>query len=174
MHLSDKKSPAYHNSLTGGHPEHLKTLELICWNYWWPGMTIFVKNYVAGCTVCQQMKVDTHPTLPRLIPIKDQRNAIPFSEVTCNFITDLPISDGYDSLIVIVNHRSTKGVISISCHKMIDAIQTALNYIEHMFKHFGLPGSFLSDRGPQFSSQAFCEIMWLLGVKTLRSTAYYP
>ena len=40
--------------------------------------------------------------------------------MTCDFITDLPVSSGYDSLMVIVNHRSTKGVISIPCHKMID------------------------------------------------------
>ena len=77
-------------------------------------------------------------------------------------------------MTVVVDHGSTKGVISIPCHKTIDATQTALNYIEHVFKRFGLPDSFLSDRGPQFSSQVFREIMRLLGVKTLRSTAYHP
>jgi len=89
----------YHDSLTGGHPEHFKTLELIRRNYWWPGMTVFVKNYVMGCTVCQQMKVNTHPSSPGLIPIKGQENATPFSQVTCDFITDLPETEGFDSLI---------------------------------------------------------------------------
>ena len=95
-------------------------------------MTVFIKNYVASCAICQQMKVDTHPTSPGLIPIKGQRNATPFSQVTCDFITDLPISDGYDSLMVVVDHGSIKGVISIPCHKTIDATQTALYYIEHV------------------------------------------
>jgi len=49
----------YHDTLTGGNLGHFKTLELIRRYYWWPGMTVFVKNYVAGCAICQQMKV-TH------------------------------------------------------------------------------------------------------------------
>jgi len=43
----------YHDSLPEGHPGHLKTLELIRRNYWWPGMTVFIKNYIAGCAICQ-------------------------------------------------------------------------------------------------------------------------
>ena len=124
----------YHNSLSGGHPGHLKTLELIRWNYWWPGMTVFIKNYVAGCATCQQMKVNTHPSAPGLIPIKTQPDALPFSQVTCDFITDLPVSNGFDSLMVIVDHGSTKGVISISCNKTIDATLTAQNYIDCIYK----------------------------------------
>ena len=60
--LRKKIVQQYHDSLPGGHPGHLKTLELVKRNYWWPGMTVFIKNYVAGCATCQQMKVNTHPT----------------------------------------------------------------------------------------------------------------
>ena len=67
-----------------------------------------------------------------------------------------------------------KGVICISCHKTIDAQTTAQNFIDHVFRHFGLLNSFLSDRGPQFSSQVFKKIAHILGFKTLRSTAYHP
>jgi len=164
----------YHDSLSGGHPGHFKTLELIQHYYWWPGMTVFVKNYVAGCAICQQMKINTHPSSPGLIPIKGQKNAKPFSQVTCDFITDLPESDGFDSLMVMVDHGSTKGLISIPCNKTIDATLMAQNYIDYVYQHFGLPDSFLSDHSPQFSSQVFREMARLLGIKTLRSTAYHP
>jgi hypothetical protein len=60
----------YHDPLPASHLSHLKTLELIRRHYWWPGMTVFVKNFVAGCTTCQQMKVNTHPSAPGLILIK--------------------------------------------------------------------------------------------------------
>jgi len=149
----------YHDSLPRGHPRHLKTLELIRRNYWWPGMTIFVKNYVAGCAICQQMKVNMHSSAPCLFPIKAQTNALPFSQVTCDFITDLPECDSFDSLIVVVDHGSSKGVISIPCNKMINATQTAQNYIDYVYRQFGLPDSFLSDRGPQFNSHIFKEMM---------------
>ena len=54
----------YHNSITIGHPSQFKTIEEIRCDYWWPGMTVFVKNFVEGCATCQQMKVNTHPTMP--------------------------------------------------------------------------------------------------------------
>jgi len=82
-------------------------------------MTVFVKNYVADCAICQQMKINTHLSSPGLIPIKKQKNTEPFSQVTCDFITDLPESDGFDSLMVMVDHGSTKGVIYISCKRQL-------------------------------------------------------
>jgi transposase InsO family protein len=39
---------------------------------------------------------------------------------------------------------------------------------------FGLPDKFISDRGPQFASKAFIELLKLLGVKSTLSTAYHP
>jgi len=96
-------------------------------------MTVFVKSYIAGCAIYQQMKINTHLSSPGLIPIKGQKDAKPFSQVTCDFITDLPKSNGFDSLMVMVDHGSTKGVISIHCNKTIDAMLMAQNYIDHVY-----------------------------------------
>jgi len=137
-------------------------------------MTIFIKNYVTGCAVCQQIKVNTHPSAPGLFLIKTQTNALPFSQVTCDFITDLSKCDSFDSLIVVVNHGSSKGVISISCNKTIDATQIAQNYINYIYWQFGLSNSFLSDRGPQFNFHVFKEMMQLFEIKMLWSTVYHP
>ena len=60
----------YHNSIAIGHPGQFKTIEEIRRDYWWPGMTVFVKNFIEGCATCQQMKVNTHPTMSPLSPIK--------------------------------------------------------------------------------------------------------
>jgi len=42
-----------------------------------------------------------------------------------------------------------------------------------VYRHFRLPDSFLSDHGPQFSSQVFREMARLLGIKMLRTMAYH-
>jgi len=96
-------------------------------------MTVFVKNYVTGCAICQQMKINTHSSSLSLILIKGQKDAKPFSQVTCDFITDLLKSDGFDSLMVMVDHGSTKGIISIPCNKTIDVMLMAQNYIDHVY-----------------------------------------
>ena len=55
------------------------------------------------------MKVNMHPSAPSLFPIKAQTNVLPFSQVTCDFITDLPKCNGFDSLMAVVDHGSSKG-----------------------------------------------------------------
>src|SRR5262249_49911739 len=135
---------------------------------------IFIKNYVASCALCQQMKVNTHPTTPPLVPIKSSSGGRPFVQLTLDFITDLPESDGFDSLMVMVDHGSTKGVIPIPCRKTINATETAELYLEHVYKRFGLCNSMLSDRGPQFTSKVYRETGRLLGIQLPLSTAYHP
>jgi hypothetical protein len=68
------------------------------------------------------------------MPIKAPNNATPFSDVTCDFITDLPESEGYDSLMVMVDQGFSKGVIISPTNKMIDAIGTAQLYLDGPFR----------------------------------------
>ena len=96
-------------------------------------MSVFIKNFVAGCGICQQMKVNIHLSSPGLIPICTDPAVLPFLQVICNFIMDLPLSAGFDSLMVVVDHSSMKGVICIPCHKKIDTQTTAQNFIDHVF-----------------------------------------
>ena len=70
MELRKEIIASFHDSLLAGHPRFFKTLQLIKEHYWWPGMTVFLKKYIDGCTICQQMKPNTHPTVAPLIPIK--------------------------------------------------------------------------------------------------------
>jgi len=46
----------HHDLLSTRHPGRWKTYGLVSRNYWWPGMTTFVKKYVMGCDMCQRMK----------------------------------------------------------------------------------------------------------------------
>ena len=91
-----------------------------------------------------------------------------------DFITDLPVSEGFDSIMVIVDHGSTKGVILEPCHKMIDMMGTAEILLNSLYKQYGLPDKVISDRGPQFASHAFKELGKLLGIKLAMSTTHHP
>ena len=39
----------HHDTPVAGHPGQWKTLKLVSRNYWWPGITKNVKDYVSGC-----------------------------------------------------------------------------------------------------------------------------
>ena len=88
----------YHDLPPMGHG-HLKTLELLQHDYWWPGIHTFVKNFVNGCAACQQGKINRHLTDPPLMPIKGSTTGWPFAQISYDFITDVPVSDGFDSLM---------------------------------------------------------------------------
>jgi len=136
-------------------------------------MTTFIKKYMESCTKCQQMKVNTHLTTPPLTLIKSE-GGCPFSLITMDFITDLLESNGYDSLMVVVDHGSTKGVIFIPCNKMINALGAAMLLLDHVYKRFGLPDKIISNRDPCFASQLFQELGRLLRIRLAMSMAYHP
>ena len=136
-------------------------------------MHTFIKNYVEGCAVCQQHKINHHLSNPALQPVKSE-HARPFSLITMDFITNLPQSEGFDLIMVVVDHGSTKGVILEPCNKTIDATGTATILLNSVYRRYGLPDKSISDRGPQFASQAFRELGRLLGIKLNMSTAHHP
>ena len=59
-----------HDHKMAGHPRYLKTCQLVTAEFWWPGLAQYVCKYVDGCTICQQNKSNTHPTVPPLSSIK--------------------------------------------------------------------------------------------------------
>ena len=68
-----------------------------------------------------------------------------------DLITDLPLSEGFDSILVVVNQGLSKGVILMPCNKTITSEGTAKLLLENLYKWFGLPDTIISDRGPQFA-----------------------
>ncbi len=165
---------SFHDPITAGHPGELETFNAVRQHYWWPGMRSFVKKYVNGCGACQQFKINRQPSKPALISISGPKSHRPFAQTSVDFITDLPPVNGYDSIMVVVDHGLTKGVILTPCKKSITAAETASLLLDHLYKRFGLPDKLISDRGPQFAAQVFQELTKLLGIKSTLTTAYHP
>jgi hypothetical protein len=94
----------HHDLPSAGHPGRWKTYKLISCNYWWPGLTTDVNKYVTGCDVCQRMKLRPQwqygPLQPNLMPFGS------WDVVTIDLITQLPESDGFDAIMVIVDRFS--------------------------------------------------------------------
>ena len=150
-----------HSSPCSGHMGVFHTKAMLEWDFWWPGLSTFVKHFIAGCRVCQQNKANMHPVVPPLLPIKSTIS-LPFKQLSVDLITDLPPSSGFDSVMVMVDHGLMKGVILAPCQKTIDAAGIAQLFFDFVFKHFGLHDTLISDRGPQFASAFAKELACLL------------
>ena len=97
---------------------------------------------------------------------------MPWVDVSVDFITDLPLSNGYDSILVIVD-RFSKEVEFIPCNKTVTALETAKLYLFHIWKEHGLPHTIVSDHGPQFASQVMKDLCKHLGITPKLSTAHH-
>jgi hypothetical protein len=92
----------YHNHEMAGHLGELETYNGIRQNYWWPGLWTFVKNYVQGCGICQQFKINRSLSNPAYIAIEGANNTRPSAKCSMDLITDLPLVEGYDSILAVV------------------------------------------------------------------------
>jgi len=161
----------HHDTLIGGHGGQWKMVELVTRNFWWPGITKEVKRYVEGCDACQCNKNCTEQPAGKLMP-----NSIPekpWTHILADFITKLPLAQGYDSILVVVD-RLTKMVHFIPTTEKISAKGLARLFRDNVWKLHGLPESIISDRGPQFVAGLMRELNEMLGIKSKLSTAFHP
>jgi len=152
----------HHDTPIAGHPDQWKTLELVTRNYWWPGITMQVKNYVSGCDRCQRMKSFPEKPAGKLKP--NEATSQPWKDITTDFITGLPEAQGFDALFVTCCHH-TKQAHIIPTTTTTSARGLAALFRDNVWKLHGLSETVLSDRGPQFAAEFMKELNEILGIK---------
>jgi len=103
-------------------------------------------------------------------------NSIPekaWSHISVDFIMKLPLAQGYDAILVVVD-RFTKMGHFIPTTERTSAEGLARLFRDNIWKLHGLPDSIISDRGPQFVTGIMKELNCMLGIKTKLSTAFHP
>jgi hypothetical protein len=99
---------------------------------------------------------------------------MPFKTIAVDFITKLPPSQGYDSILTVTNHDCTKATLFIPCNKTVTAEETAGLFVKNVFCKYGLPRKIISDRDPRFTSKFTKEVCRILRIAQNISTAYHP
>ena len=154
------------------HPGIQRTLQKVRRHFYWKGMTSDIRQYVETCPVCQMEKTDHTLARGKLQPteIPDKK----WSEVSLDFITDLPVTrNGKDSILTVVD-KATRMVHLLPCKKSITAAETAKIFWENIVKLHGVPSVLYSDRGTQFTSNFWKSLWSLTGTQLKFSTAYHP
>jgi hypothetical protein len=165
---------AYHDHPSAGHPGILKMYQIVKEVYWWLHQRDFIMKYVQGCATCQSTKSGT--TCPRIpiMPITPKEQVPPFVTIALDLITDLPLSQGYDSILTITNHDCSKAVVFLPCSKTVMGEGIAQLYVQHVFPHFGVPRKVILDQDPWFTGKFMQELCKQLHIKQNISSAYHP
>jgi hypothetical protein len=146
--LKQKVLLELHTSLVGGHSGFLKTYHRVKKDFFWDGLKTDVQRFVAECLVFQQNKVETIKTPGLLQPL-----AIPsqcWEEVSMDFITRLPKSEGKSVIMVIVD-RLTKYAHFCALSHPFKSSTVSTTFMETVQKLHGSPKIIVSDRDPIFT-----------------------
>jgi len=161
----------YHDTLVGEYGGQWKTVELVTQNFWWPGVTKEVKQYIERCDSCQRNKNYIEQPADKLMP--NLISEKPWTYILADFITKLPLAQGYDSILVVVD-KLTKMVHFIPTTEKTLAEGLARLFRDNIWKLHGLPESIISDRGPQFVVGLMRKLNRMLGIENKILTVFYP
>ena len=130
-----------------------------------------MKEFVLSCDVCSRSKTSRHRPYGVLRPLAIPRR--PWPSVSMDFITDLPPSNSFDCIFVVVD-RLTKMAHFDPCNKTSSSEDTARLFLDNVYRYHGLPDDIVSDRGTQFVSKFWRSLFEILKVDIKLSSAFYP
>ena len=105
-------------------------------------MTSFIKNYISRYDRFARFKGVNQAPFDTLNPLEAPH--MPWVDVTADFTTDLPISNGYDSILVVIG-RFSKEVEFIPTTKTVTTLKTTKLYLFNIWKNHEFPHSIVSD-----------------------------
>ena len=151
-----------------GHPGIARTRQAIADKFVWPSMSQDVSRWARECRACQRAEIHKH-TVP---PIRDF--AVPgkrFAHIHVDLVS-MPPSNGFDHLLTIVDRFSRWPVAiplsDIHAETVIDALA------HHWIATYGVPEIVTTDRGSQFTSALWTQLLKTWGIKHICTTAYHP
>jgi hypothetical protein len=130
-----------------------------------------VMSFVQQCKICHQAKHEhTHSAgLLQSLPIPQGA----WQEITMDFIEGLPLSEGYNTILVVVD-RYTKYAHFLPLKHPFTAQHVAKLVLQNVVKLHGCPKSIVTDRDMIFLSTFWKKLFLLMDTKLLKSSSYQP
>ena len=97
----------------------------------------------------------------------------PWAHITADFIVKLPLTRGFD-LILVMCDRLTKMAYFIPMMEKMSAEGLVVLFWNHVWKLHGLPKSIIFDQEMQFVAGLMKELNRMLGIETKLLTAFHP
>ena len=145
-----------------------KTVEIVTRDFYWKGLTAWIKDYVRSCDECEHNKSLRHARYRLLQP--SQIHLAASTSISTEFITHLSESQDHTQIEMVVD-RFTKMVHFIGLNENATAKDMANTVLRQVWKLNGLPTEIVSDMDAKFSGEFWELLCKSLGIKGKMSTA---
>ena len=164
-----------HEQPSTGHPGPNRMVRLLSARFHLKNLAQRVAKYLKNCPVCCKLARHTGPP-PLLCPLPVP--GAPWCDISVDFVGPLPVSDGYNMIMVVVD-RLTKMRHYISCTAKgtdngTSAPAMARLFLDHIFRLHGFLETIISDRGPQFISAFWEHLSISLGINISEKSNWHP
>ena len=151
------------------HPGVRTTQRLVATKFVWNGLQKQIGQLIKQCLHCQRSKVHKHTKTPsQKLPTVKKR----FQHVQVDLVGSLQESQGFTHLLTIIDSY-TRWPMAIPI-KETDSMTVAKAYVANWVASFGVPANMTSDRGVQFISHLWRDMLELFGTQLHPTTAYHP
>ena len=151
-----------------GHPGVERTRQTISAKFVWPNMRRDVTTWARNCLNCQRAKIHRN-TVPPIgnFEVPNRR----FAHINVDIVS-LPESNGYSHLLTIVD-RYTRWPAAIPIRDM--SAESVVDALAHgWISSYGIPKAITTDRGAQFSSAIWRQLLKTWGIEPHLTSAYHP
>lgn len=148
-----------------------KVLDRIRRDMWHPYLYKEVNRVVRNCPSCRENQIMRHKPWGLAQPVLSP--PIPFHTVSMDFVTGLPLSEGFDAMTTVTD-KFTKTLRVYPCKTTDDARTTADRFFKEVYRSHGLPRAIISDRDVRFTSKFWETLCAKLGIERKMTTSYNP
>ena len=159
-----------HGGMTGGHLARRRTAASIQSRAYWPAWSSDLDTFLKECKPCARYH---RGTVPRKAALCTPMVGEPWIRVSVDITGPHPRSSKSNQFILTLVDHFSKWAEAIPLRNHT-APTVARALMVHVFSKFGAPQQLLTDRGSEFESELFQELMKWMEIDKLRTTAYHP
>jgi len=159
-----------HHATVAAHPGMNRMNYTMRKAYYWPSIVTDIHTTITKCTTCAQKRfaLRRHTTPLTLFPATKS-----LSELSVDIFGPIRVSKKGNRFTLAITYRFAKLTKFVALRR-ITAMSVASAIIDAWVSAYGPPDRILSDPRPHFMSNVFIAVMKMLGIGTVRTTAYHP
>ena len=159
-----------HGGMTGGHLARRRTAASIQSRAYWPTWSSDLDAFLRECEPCARYH---RGSVPKKAHLRTPLVGEPWFRVSVDITGPHPRSSKSNQYILTLVDHFSKWAEAIPLRNHT-APTVARALMVHVFSKFGAPWQLLTDRGSEFESELFKELMNWMEIDKLRTTAFHP